>query len=52
MVKRLLEAFPVARNTLYNLEQVVRELQSSNMSAWSLIGASRHDNSKLLLGGY
>lgn len=52
MGKRLLEAFPVARNTLYNLEQVVRELQPSNTSAWSLIGASRRDNSKLLLGGY
>ncbi|KAH6971231.1 hypothetical protein BKA56DRAFT_636127 [Ilyonectria sp. MPI-CAGE-AT-0026] len=37
MGKRLLEAFPVARNTLYNLEQVVRELQPSNTSAWSLI---------------
>ncbi|KPM38704.1 Lovastatin diketide synthase LovF [Neonectria ditissima] len=37
MGKRLLEAFPVARNTLYNLEQVVTELQPSNTSAWSLI---------------
>ncbi|KAK6356106.1 Highly reducing polyketide synthase gpy1 [Orbilia javanica] len=37
MGKRLFEAFPVARNTLYSLEQVVRELQSSNMPTWSLI---------------
>ncbi|KAF5017371.1 hypothetical protein F66182_10702 [Fusarium sp. NRRL 66182] len=37
MGKRLLEAFPVARNTLYNLEQIIRGLQSSNPSSWSLI---------------
>ncbi|EPS41646.1 hypothetical protein H072_4452 [Dactylellina haptotyla CBS 200.50] len=37
MGKRLLEAFPVARDTLYNLEEVVRELQLPNTSTWSLI---------------
>ncbi|KAF3104358.1 Highly reducing polyketide synthase gpy1 [Orbilia oligospora] len=37
MGKRLLEAFPVARNTLYNLEHIVGELQSSNKPTWSLI---------------
>ncbi|KAJ4245551.1 Highly reducing polyketide synthase gpy1 [Fusarium torreyae] len=36
MGKRLLEAFPVARATFYDLEQVVGELQSSKTSAWSL----------------
>lgn len=43
MGKRLLEAFPVARNTLHELEQVIGELQGSNKSAWSLIGTS-HGN--------
>jgi acyl transferase domain-containing protein len=38
MGKRLLEAFPVARNTLYELDRVVKELQSSKIQAWSLIG--------------
>ncbi|RSL92940.1 hypothetical protein CDV31_014921 [Fusarium ambrosium] len=37
MGKRLLEAFPVARNTLHELDEVVKELQSSSKSAWSLI---------------
>nr|ALQ32854.1 putative polyketide synthase [Fusarium foetens] len=37
MGKRLLDASPVARNSLYNLEEVVRELQSSKTPTWSLI---------------
>ncbi|KAF4445362.1 putative polyketide synthase [Fusarium austroafricanum] len=37
MGKRLFEAFPVARNTFYQLEEVVKELQSHNKLAWSLI---------------
>ncbi|CAJ0547104.1 Ff.00g017310.m01.CDS01 [Fusarium sp. VM40] len=37
MGKRLLEAFPVARNTLYELDQVIKELQLSKTPAWSLI---------------
>ncbi|EXL71154.1 hypothetical protein FOPG_13052 [Fusarium oxysporum f. sp. conglutinans race 2 54008] len=37
MGKRLLDAFPVARNSLYNLEEVLRELQSSKTPTWSLI---------------
>ena len=51
MGKRLLEAFPVARNTLNDLDKVIGELQSSSKSAWSLIGTS-HENSNLLLGRY
>lgn len=46
MGKRLLETFPVARATLYNLEQILQELQSSNKSAWSLTGASRQHKSQ------
>lgn len=38
MGKRLLEAFPVARNTLNELDQVIKELQSSKTPTWSLIG--------------
>ncbi|KAF3229744.1 Highly reducing polyketide synthase gpy1 [Orbilia oligospora] len=37
MGKRLLEAFPVARDTLCNLEQVLKEFQPSNKPTWSLI---------------
>ncbi|GKU05501.1 unnamed protein product [Fusarium langsethiae] len=36
MGKRLLETFPVARNTLHQLDDVIRELSSSEKSAWSL----------------
>ncbi|KAJ4025085.1 Highly reducing polyketide synthase gpy1 [Fusarium irregulare] len=36
MGKRLLEAFPVARNTLFLLDDVIRELSSSEKSAWTL----------------
>ncbi|RGP76705.1 polyketide synthase [Fusarium longipes] len=36
MGKRLLETFPVARNTLYQLDDVIRELSSSEKSSWSL----------------
>ncbi|KAG8359240.1 Compactin diketide synthase mokB [Fusarium venenatum] len=36
MGKRLLETFPVARNTLHQLEDVIRELSSSDKSVWSL----------------
>lgn len=43
MGRRLLDAFPVARNTLYNLEEVVRELQSSKTPTWSLIGTFRYN---------
>ncbi|KAK6711597.1 Highly reducing polyketide synthase gpy1 [Fusarium graminearum] len=38
MGRRLLETFPVARNTLHQLDDVIRELSSSVKSAWSLIG--------------
>ncbi|KAM0343818.1 hypothetical protein ACHAPU_008248 [Fusarium lateritium] len=37
MGKRLLETFPVARNTLHILDDAIRELQSSQTSTWSLI---------------
>ncbi|OBS24644.1 hypothetical protein FPOA_05184 [Fusarium poae] len=37
MGKRLLETFPVARNTLHQLDDVIRELSSSDKSEWSLI---------------
>lgn len=40
MGRRLLETFPVARNTLHQLDDVIRELSSSVKSAWSLIGTS------------
>jgi len=51
MGKRLLEAFPVARNTLFLLDDVIRELSSSEGSAWSLTG-TLNCSSKILSGGY
>ncbi|GKU08974.1 unnamed protein product, partial [Fusarium langsethiae] len=36
MGKRLLETFPVTRNTLHQLDDVIRELSSSEKSVWSL----------------
>ena len=51
MGKRLLEAFPVARNTLFLLDDVIRELSSSEKSAWTLTG-TLNNSSKIMGGGY
>lgn len=43
MGKRLLQMFPVARNTLHQLDEVIRGLSSAEKSTWSLTGTFRRD---------